>query len=397
MTMVRDLRGPGPSSYPGLLARPGGRAGRCCHNAPMTSFRIHPVPTDRPLPLRRAAALWDVRPGFLDTASYGPPPRPAWDALQASLEDWREGAGPWTPWAETVDSSRRAFAEMVGIDAAQVVTGAAVSQLLAPIGAAIPDGATVLVPDIEFTSAVFPFAVHADRGVTVTTAPVARLAEAITTDVAAVSFSAVQSATGEVADIAAVVAAAREAGAITIMDTTQGTGWLPVSAMDVDILVAGAYKWLCAPRGTAFLTMHPDLDHRHSGFFSRLRPVAAGWYSATDDAYFGMPLRLRDGARAYDISPAWHSWVGTAPALGVLNAVGVRTIHEHNVGLANMLLAGLGLEPSNSAIAAVPATDAARDRLRAAGIRFTHRAGVLRLAFHLYNTEADVAAALAAF
>ena len=37
----------------------------------------------------QAASLWDVEPGYLNTSSYGPPPRPAWEALQQSLDDWR--------------------------------------------------------------------------------------------------------------------------------------------------------------------------------------------------------------------------------------------------------------------------------------------------------------------
>ncbi len=349
-----------------------------------------------PLSLTDAAALWDVRPGFLDSSSYGPPPRPAWQALQRSLDDWRAGAGPWAPWAASVQASRESFAAMVGISPDRVATGAAVSQLLAPVGAALPDGASVLVPDIEFTSGVFPFAVHADRGIRVRTAPLADLADAIEASTSLVSFSAVQSATGEVADIAAVTARAREVGAVTVLDATQAAGWLPLDALAVDVLSAGAYKWLCAPRGTAFATLHPGLVERHPEFAARLRPLAAGWYAAQPGAYYGMPLRLRDDAGAFDISPAWHSWVGTAPALDVLLSVGVATIGAHNIALANAFRSGLGLPPSDSAIASVAVPDEAIERLRSAGARFSEMDGRARLAFHLYNTEEDVQAALAA-
>jgi selenocysteine lyase/cysteine desulfurase len=295
-----------------------------------------------------------------------------------------------------VQASRQAFADLVGIGADRVATGAAVSQLLAPVGAALPDGATVLVPDIEFTSGVFPFAVHADRGVTVRTAPLADLAGAIEPGTFCVSFSAVQSATGEVADIPAITARAREVGAVTVLDATQAAGWLPLDATGVDVLTAGAYKWLCSPRGTAFGTLHPDLADRHPEFAGRLRPLAAGWFAAEPGAYYGMPLRLQQDARAFDISPAWHSWVGTAPALDVLSSVGVAAIGGHDVGLANAFRAGLDLPPSNSAIASVPVAADAMARLREAGIRFAEMDGRARLAFHLYNTEEDVQAAVTA-
>jgi selenocysteine lyase/cysteine desulfurase len=346
--------------------------------------------------LADAAALWDVTPGFLDSASYGPPPRPAWDALQRSLQEWRAGSGPWQPWADSVEHSRSAFAALVGTEPSRVVTGAAVSQLLAPIAAAIPDGAVVLVPDIEFTSGIFPFAVHADRSVRVRTAPLADLADAIDETTTVVSFSAVQSATGELADIAAVTARARELGALTVLDATQAAGWLPLDATTVDVLAAGAYKWLCAPRGTAFLTLHPDLADRHPGIAARLRPLAAGWFAAQPGAYYGMPLRLQPDARAFDISPAWHSWVGTAPALDLLVAVGACRIGEHNVALANTFRAALDLPPGHSAIASVPLAPKAMDRLRDAGIRFTVMDGRARLSFHLFTTEQDVATAVTA-
>lgn len=346
--------------------------------------------------LADAAALWDVAPGFLDSASYGPPPRPGWDALQRSLQEWRAGSGPWQPWAGSVELSRTAFAGLVGIDPSRVVTGAAVSQLLAPIATALPDGATVLVPDIEFTSGIFPFAVHADRSVRVRTAPLAGLADAIDDSTTAVSFSAVQSSSGEVADIAGVVARAREVGALTVLDATQAAGWLPLDATHVDVLAAGAYKWLCAPRGTAFLTLHPDLAERHPGIAARLRPLSAGWFAAQPGAYYGMPLRLQPDARAFDISPAWHSWVGTAPALQILAAVGPARVGAHNVRLANDFRAALELPPSNSAIASVSLPPGAMDRLRDAGIRFTVMDGRARLSFHLYTTDADVATAVTA-
>ncbi|MGO3072895.1 MAG: aminotransferase class V-fold PLP-dependent enzyme, partial [Brevibacterium linens] len=193
---------------------------------------------------------------------------------------------PWPRWAESVDSSRELFGRLVGVPADQVATGAAVSQLLAPIATALPDGAGVLIPDIEFTSGVYPFAVHADRGVRVRTAPLDTLAEAVDASTTLVSFSAAQSATGEVADLPAVTRAAREVGALTVLDGTQAAGWLPISAADVDFLAVAAYKWLCAPRGTAFLTMpsqlaaaHDDQTHR-AEFFDRLKPLAAGWFAA---------------------------------------------------------------------------------------------------------------------
>src|SRR5690625_2041810 len=124
------------------------------------------TPARSALTIEDAQSLWDVEPGFFDTCSYGPPPRSGWDALQVSLDQWRFGTTGWQPWAESVQTSRELFARLVGTTANRVATGAAVSQLLAPIASALPDGATVPVPGSGFTSGVFRFGVRRDRGMT---------------------------------------------------------------------------------------------------------------------------------------------------------------------------------------------------------------------------------------
>ena len=128
-----------------------------------------------------------------------------------------------------------------------------------------------------------------------------------------------------------------------------------------------------------------------------MTPHQAGWFAANDPLkdQFGPPLRLPDTARRFDTSPAWFSWVGTEPALALLNEIGVETVYEHDLRLANRFRAGLGLEPSNSAIVSTDFPDAT-EKLARAGIMAAARAGKLRASFHLYNTEADVDAALTA-
>jgi selenocysteine lyase/cysteine desulfurase len=242
------------------------------------------------------------------------------------------------------------------------------------------------VPDMEFTSNLFPFMTHADRGVTVETLPAARIAEAIGPSTTAVAFSAVQSASGEVADLETIEKAAAENDVLTIMDATQACGWLTLEAPRYDFAFAHGYKWLMAPRGTSFLYVNPELRHR-------VRPIAAGWYAGEDvhASYYGPPLRLAESARRFDRSPVWFSWVGTQPALELIQSIGVDAIHRHNVGLANLFREHLQLEPSDSAIVSIETPDASK-RLDLAGIQAASRAGNLRVSFHVYNKDSDVGA-----
>ena len=225
---------------------------------------------------------------------------------------------------------------------------------------------------------------------TVRTVPVNGLAEAIdaTTDV--VVTSAVQMSSGELVDLDAVEEAASAHGAMTVVDATHAVGWLPLDASRFDAVACAAYKWLMSPRGTAFMAVRPER-------LGSIVPHLAGWYASEDPygSYFGPPLRLAESARRLDVSPAWYSWVGTAPALAVVEQIGVEAIHAHDLGLANRFRAGLDLPPGDSAIVSVDLPGAA-DRLAGAGIMAAVRGGRLRTSWHVYNTEADVDAALQA-
>ena len=214
--------------------------------------------------------------------------------------------------------------------------------------------------------------------------PAAELAGAIDEATDVVAFSTVQMATGEVVDLAAIAASARAHGALTLVDATQACGWLPLDGYAFDIVVAAGYKWLLSPRGTAYMAVAPER-------LADIVPTAAGWYAGENvhTTYFGAPLRLAADARRLDTSPAWHSWVGAAPALALIEEIGVQAIQAHDLQLANRFRAGLGIQAADSAIVFVDVPGAA-ERLERAGIRAAVRNGRVRTSWHLYNTEEDV-------
>jgi selenocysteine lyase/cysteine desulfurase len=345
------------------------------------------------LTIAAARDQWSPEGVYLNTASYGLPPRDGFDALQAALADWRGGRTSWEHWGASTEGARTAFASMVGVSPQRVAVGATVSEFVGLAAACLPAGTRVLVPDVEFTSTLFPFLVQETRAagrVVVQTVAPSRLAEAIDARTDVVAFSAVQMSTGEVADLDAIVNAATHHGALTLLDATQACGWLPVDAKRFGAVVCSAYKWLMSPRGTAFMTVG-------DAWLERIVPHSAGWYAGADvhQSYFGPPLRLASDARRLDTSPAWFSWVGTQPALELLNRIGIDAVYAHDVSLANRFRAGLGMEPSNSAIVSADLPDAA-DRLARAGIVAALRGGRLRVSWHVYNTEHDVDVALEA-
>ncbi|MDP3889907.1 aminotransferase class V-fold PLP-dependent enzyme, partial [Nocardioides sp.] len=239
----------------------------------------------------------------------------------------------------------------------------------------------------EFTSVSFPFAAHADRGVRVVETPLAGLADAVGPDTDWVAVSAVQSADGQVADLDAIEAACARHGAEMLVDLTQSAGWLDVDASRYAVTVCGGYKWLLSPRGSAFLTVRPDV-------LPRIRPLAAGWFAADDvwDGIYGLPLRLATSARRLDVSPAWHSWVGTLASLELLEGIGVTALQDHALAVAGAFTVAAGLPPAESAILSLETDDAAAGVLEEYAVMAAQRAGRLRLSFHVNNTVAEVEA-----
>ena len=343
-----------------------------------------------PLSVAAAQERFTRVPGYLDTATVGLPPHATVAALRAAVDGWAAGRGRPRAFDQDVAASRASFAALAGVAPATVAIGANVSSFVGLVAASLPDGAEVVAAEGDFASLLFPFLAQAERGVSVRLVPLERLADAVGPRTALVAVSAAQSADGRVADLAAIAAAAAAAGARTLVDATQSAGWLPLVASRHDYVVVAGYKWLLSPRGSAFFAVRPDA-------LPAIVPHAAGWYAGELpwESIYGAPLRLAHDARRLDLSPAWLCWAGAAPSLALLEEVGIEAIHAHDVALADRFRAGLGLEPTGSAIVSLDLPDAG-ERLAAAGVAVSSRAGRTRLSFHLTTTDDDVELALRA-
>jgi selenocysteine lyase/cysteine desulfurase len=336
-----------------------------------------------------AQRLFSPEGTYLNTASYGLPPQPAWEAVQSAQDEWRHGRTGFDGWDLSAGRSRAAWARLHGVSEADVAIGPQVSPFVGLIASALEPGTQVLGAREDFTSLLFPLLVQEARGVRVRLVPLEEMAEAVDADTDLVAVSAVQSSDGRLADVDAIGAAAAHHGARTLVDATQACGWLPLAAGRFDHVVCAGYKWLLAPRGTAFMYTSPEARER-------LTPHLAGWYAADPPManLYGPPLRLAETAKALDVSPAWMSWVGQAPALELLEAIGIERVHAHDTALAARFRAGLGLPRGDSAIVSLDLPVEAADRLAAARVRCAGRGGLTRFSFHLSNTETDVDRAL---
>ncbi|MCT7658504.1 aminotransferase class V-fold PLP-dependent enzyme [Mycobacterium deserti] len=321
--------------------------------------------------------------GFLNSPTYGLPPRFLVDALHDCIGSWQAGTMDVPVFDGYVRDGRAGYAALTGLPVESVLMGATVSGVLGLVAAAIPDGSRAVTLPGEFTSTTFPFAAQASRGVTVTELPADELVSAAA-DFDVVVASLVQSANGAVLDMDTLRRTVAGTDTLTVIDITQALGWKAVDVSWVDVTAAAVYKWLLAPRGTAWMSLSERI-------IGAVTPHAANWYAGEDpwQTIYGLPLRLAADARRFDISPTWFSALGSGLTLPWLASLDRGEVESHALGLANRLRSELELPPQDSAIVSLPIADAA-DKLKQAGIRASVRAGAVRVGFHLYNNDNDL-------
>lgn len=319
-------------------------------------------------------------PGYLNTASVGLPPKVATTALRESLASWEAGGCDPASFDADVDRARSAYARLAGTETGSVGIVSQVSVVTGLVASCLPDGATVLCAEEDFTSVLFPFL--ADTRLNVQLVILDELLGCIGPDTDLVAVSAVQSADGRVLDLGRLAETAKRTGTRTYVDVSQGAGWLPLDVDRFDVTACGGYKWLCSPRGSGFVTVGQDSEW--------LIPRYAGWYSGHDpwQSIYGPPLRLAEDARRFNASPGWFDFVAAAPAVELIADIGVERIHRHSLELANNFRSHVGLPASDSAIVSIDTVHG--NALAEAGIAAAIRAGKVRLSFYLYNTTADV-------
>ncbi len=352
---------------------------------------MHPAATAQYEPLPRS---------YLNTAGYGLPGRGTVAALRTALDSWQDGSADWiADWDVAGEACRTAAAPLLGAPADEIALLPAVSVGAGVILAGLRPGDEILVPQGEFASILLPALVAGQaRGITVRQVPFDALADRVDARTALVATSHVRSDDGRVQDLAAVAAAARTVGAAVLVDATHAAGILPIDAqaLGLDYVLVAAYKHLLCPRGVALMRVARER-------WEVVPPIVASWRSAGDAYahYYGPELAdLAPTAARYDVSLAWHAWVGARPALEYLGAVPAGERRDWCVGLAEQTAKLLDLPATGSSVLAVPVRqpDEVRAALRTAGIvtsvppptpgsPYTQ----VRISFHLYNDSAQAA------
>src|SRR4051794_12118313 len=202
---------------------------------------------------------------FLNHGSFGACPRPVFEEyqrLQRELERQPvEFLALERRFAGLLDEARLPLATYVGADAANVAffpnTTSALNAVVRSLD--LGPGDEVLLGDAEYGGLVLLWEyVRRRTGVTLVTRPFAELDPGPRTRV--VFCSHVEWTTGRVNDLTPLLNATRAAGALSIVDGAHAPGQieLDLEALGADVYAGNCHKWLCAPKGSAFLYARPE-------------------------------------------------------------------------------------------------------------------------------------------
>ena len=335
---------------------------------------------------------------YLDAATYGLAPNATIDALEGALQGWQSGRAHWIDdWEVHGEAARSSFAELIGADPDTVALVPTVSVAAGQVAASMPEGSHVLIADAEFTSVSFPFLAGEQAGkLRTSVTDFHALADAIVPGVDLVAFSLTRSQSGETADLAAIIAAAKAAGTKLFVDATHSIPFISVREhlADIDFLACHGYKHLLSPRGAGFLVVRQDR-------IDTLIPYLSNWYAGEPryQAHYGKgkELSLQSTARRFDVSLSWHTWVGAAKSLELLVDWQKAGIFDGTWANVRRLATALELpEPQSSVVTfKVDDADAVERALIEAGIKCAARGGNIRISPHVYNTTEEIDRAVA--
>jgi isopenicillin-N epimerase len=202
---------------------------------------------------------------YLNHGSYGACPRPVFEAYQRFQRELEREPVAFLSLErslpERLEEARLRLAAYVGSPAEDLAffTNATSGLNAAVRSLRLEPGDEVLVADVEYGAMDILWRFVAERtGAAVVHAPFEQLEPGPKTR--AVFCSHVEWSSGRVNDVGALCSAARQAGALSIVDGAHAPGHvdLDLSTLAADVYAGNCHKWLCGPKGAGFLSIRPE-------------------------------------------------------------------------------------------------------------------------------------------
>jgi kynureninase len=255
-----------------------------------TLTRAAAAELDARSPLAGRRHLFDLPNGlvYLCGNSLGALPRAVPERLAgAVVGEWGHGlVGSWNTagWSTLSARVAKRLAPLLGVSAADVVVGDSTSVTLYKTMVAAarlrPDRSVLVVEPTTFpTDGYIAAGVARTLGMELRWCDPADPAASVDDDVAVLALTHVDFRSGAMFDMAAVTAAAHDAGALMLWDLCHSAGAVPVelTAADADFAVGCTYKYLNGgPGSPAFVWVAPrhqqGLDQPITGWWGHARP-----------------------------------------------------------------------------------------------------------------------------
>lgn len=276
-------------------------------------------------------SLFLLRPdvAFLNHGSFGACPRPVFEVyqewqLEAELQpvEFHSRRAP-----DLLRVARQALAEFIGADAVDLVyvTNATVGVNIVARSLDLKPGDEILGTDHEYGACERTWlflcgksgAIYRRAAIpTPVTSPeevIERVLSEVTEKTRVLFISHITSQTGVTFPVTEICRRARELGLITIIDGAHVPGQmaLDVTAIGADFYVGNLHKWLCAPKGAAFLWARRDMQ-------PMLEPLVVSW---------GWEARAPGDSTFID----FHEYSGTRDISAALAVPAAIAFHrEHN-------------------------------------------------------------------
>jgi isopenicillin-N epimerase len=338
--------------------------------------------------------LLDPSVRYLNHGSFGACPRPVFEAYQRFQRELERQPVEFLAlerrFPALLEEARVTLANYLGANPANLAFAPNASSALNAVVRSLELGPAdeVLLGDAEYGGMELLWEyVRRRTGVTLLRRPFDELEPGPHTRV--VFCSHIEWSTGRVNDVGALVARARAAGALTIVDGAHAPGQieLDLESLGADVYAGNCHKWLCAPKGSAFLHARPEVQEL-------IDPTVVSW-------------DWLDGAAFYER----HRWQGTrdpSAYLAVPAAIAFQAEHDwpRVQARCHALLASLALPfaPLTDAYVQMrgyrvghPDPPALERRLYEehrieVPIVETPHGWVLRVSVQAYNDESDLAA-----
>lgn len=349
---------------------------------------------------------------YLYSCSQGALSREVEAGMAEYADSWRRSSAPWDEWMCAYSELRAAFARMINAHPDEVAILTSASAGINPIAGALRfgDRDKVVMGELEFPTMGHIWLAQQPRGARVEflksvdhAIPLEAYERAIDSRTAIVPLTQVSFLNGFRSDVSAVTRIAHQRGALVFLDGYQDCGTRPidVKALGIDFFVTGTLKYLLGPPGLAFLYVRREL-------IEQLTPTMTSWMAQREVfAFDPKTLDPAPAARRFEGgSPPIPNIYMARPALDLLLRIGMQRISEQIERLTHAFLSGvrdLEIESKTPLSSVGPLVVLrARDagalmaKLSARGIAASSRHDGVRFSFHVYNTLADVSAALQA-